>query len=169
MFKYIIVLLAAMPLTATAETYITLGGWSVHGKKDFKSCDDLFTYSSKRSSSEVIRPAQTWKSTKSGKKCNYDKYNGSHKAVIVDRKGLTIGTYVNSYGFRTNLAGYKKRWKSFSLGAYYGTGYTGKNWEDGCKLKLAKECLLISASYSFRPLKVSFLGDAMALAFEFNL
>ena len=123
-----------------ADFYLTLGGWSIHSEKTWEKCTS-YGYS--------------------------EKYNGSHNAIILDVDGFTIGTYENSYGYRTNLAGYTHRIDKLSLTAAYGTGY--KEHTNTCTLDLGKECLLITAAYSSSPIKVSLVGDAVVLSLEFKL
>ncbi len=124
-----------------ADIYLTLGGWSDHSDDGYELCDD---YS-----------------------CERIEYNEKHSAVILDIDGFTVGTYQNSYNSRTNLIGYSYHWKDFAVTAAYGTGYT--EIENACHVRLGKECLLITASYSFEPFKLSLMGDALALSFEFKL
>ncbi|MCP4272997.1 MAG: hypothetical protein GY781_13730 [Gammaproteobacteria bacterium] len=120
-----------------ADIYLTLGGWSEHGKKEYEHNGV------------------------------HQEYNGSHEAVILDYKGLTVGTFKNSYHSRTNLIGYTYHWNNFAITSAYGTGY--REVLGACRVDLGKECLLITASYSFEPFKLSLMGDALALSFEFKL
>ena len=97
----------------------------------------------------------------------YREYNKSHEAIILDYEGLTIGTFKNSYHARTNLIGYTYRYNDFSITGAYGSGY--REIPNTCHIAIGNECLLITASYSFEPFKLSLMGDALAFAFEIKL
>ena len=128
------------------STFITLGGWSVHDKKYIDICKDY--------TADI---------------CVRRKYNSNHNSLIIDHKGFTIGTYKNSFYNRTNLIGYTYRIKSFSFAAAYGTGYRIDGYSKACPLKLGKECALFSASYTYKNVKLSLMGEALSVAFEFKL
>ncbi len=134
-----------------ADIYLTLGGWSYHPAMDYRKC-----------SGEYSTPSY---------KCKDKKYNESHKSIILDVNGFTVGTFENSFNRRTNLIGYTYRFENnISLGAYYGTGYTGHEYnKDRCKTKFVNECVLLSIGYSIRPIKLSIMGKALAVSFEFKI
>lgn len=136
-------------LVLAADIFLTVGGWSQHVKGGYNDCP---------------RPM-----ARTECKRQVIEYNNSHEALILEYEGFTVGTFKNSYGFRTNMIGYNYRWKDFGLGAYYGTGYRDNEHFEPCQTDLGKECLLISASYSFEPFKLSLMHDALALSFEFKL
>ena len=126
------------------STFITLGGWSVHNDKYYISCYE--------------------------DECEKKVYNYNHSAAIVEYNGYTIGTYKNSYFQRTNLIGYTYRHKKLSITGAIGTGYTKlKDIDYACTLPAFGECVLITVSYSLEPFKVTLMGSALAVAFEFNL
>ena len=127
-----------------ADIYLTLGGVSAHTDAFYSECSDIDT-------------------------CEEIQYNANHKAIIADIGGFTFGTFENSYYKRTNLIGYTHHWKGFAVTAAYGTGYRDHYDPDRCRIELGKECLLITASYSFEPFKLSLMGDALAMSFEFKL
>ncbi|MCP4273654.1 MAG: hypothetical protein GY781_17135 [Gammaproteobacteria bacterium] len=124
-----------------ADIYLTLGGWSDHSDDGYELCKEEY--------------------------CERASYNENHNAIIADIGGFTIGTYENSYYERTNLVGYTYHWEGFAITGAYGTGY--REVLGACRVDLGKECLLITASYSFEPFKLSLMGDALALSFEFKL
>lgn len=132
--------------TIALSTFITLGGWSVHDKKYIDICKDY-----------------------TAEKCVRRKYNSNHNSLIIDYKGFTAGTYKNSFYNRTNLIGYTYRVKSFSFAAAYGTGYRIDEYPKACPLKLGKECALLSASYTYKNVKLSLMGEALSVGFEFKL
>jgi len=132
-----------------ADIYLTLGGWSEHTRQTYRDCSEHMI-----------------KSECGG---NTFKYNESHEAFILEADGFTVGTYKNSYNFRTNLVGYTYRYNDFSVSANYGTGYRENKNFQACKIPLGHECLLLSASYSFEPFKLSLMGSALALSFELKL
>ena len=138
------------------DIYLTLGGWSVHDKKYIDSCFKFYD--------EKISPYRN-----KIKPCKRIKYNGDHNSFIVDYKGLTIGTYKNSFYNRTNLIGYTYRKGGFSATTAYGTGYRVKNVDDSCPLKVGKECALLSIGYTYKNVKASLMGKALAVSFEFKL
>ena len=143
--KYLLLIAFLVSANACADFYLTLGGWSVHDKKYIDTCANAKYY------------------------CIRQKYNYNHKSLIVDYKGFTLGTYENSYFNRTNLIGYTYRKHGFSAIAAYGTGYRVENVDGSCPVKLGKECLLLSVGYTFQNLKLSLMGDAAAVSFEFKI
>lgn len=150
----IILILALLSGAASADDiYFTLGGWSSHS-------DNQFRYCPKQTQLEVLV---------NGSECQDFDYNGNHKSVIVDYKGATIGTYKNSYGARTNLAGYTYRHKNYSATVAYGTGYVIDGIDDSCGIKIdGKGCLLVSLAYTIDIVKFSLMGQALAVSFEFS-
>lgn len=127
-----------------ADIYLTLGGVSIHSSGTYSEC--------------VAK-----------NECIEVNYNENHKAVILDVEGFTVGTFVNSFSERTNLVGYTHRIDDFSITAAYGTGYDDHFGLDRCTIDLGKECLLVTASYSFEPFKLSLMSNSVAISFEFKL
>ena len=142
---------------AADDIYLTLGGWSKHSDEYYEQCRP-----------KIIGSDRLAIKTKY-EDCQDIKYNGEHNSFIVDYKGLTIGTYKNSYGNRTNLAGYTYRKGGFSATAAYGTGYIVEGVRTDCPLKIGKECALLSVGYTYKNVKASLMGTALAVSFEFNL
>ena len=134
-----------------ADIYLTLGGWSYHHERKYYKC-------SERSVNGAVF-------------CKDSDFNESHNSIILDYNGYTIGAFRNSFNKRTKLFGYTYRMKNnFSVGAYYGTGYRDFKYDNTkCSIHLLDECLLITASYSFEPFKISLMGDTLAASFEFKL
>ena len=67
------------------STFVTLGGWSTH----FSKCGE-----------------------KTGKDCEY---NESHQMIMADHKGLTVGTFKNSYHKTSRVLGYTFRKNRYSV------------------------------------------------------
>ncbi len=127
------------------STFITLGGWSVHSDKNYSYCDD-------------------------NDNCRKQSYNYNHSSIIVEYDGYTIGTYKNSYFERTNLIGYTYRKNQWSVTGAIGSGYSNlKKNDNTCSLPAFGECVLITVSYSLEPFKLTLMGHALAVAFEFKL
>jgi hypothetical protein len=154
----IILILALLSGAASADgIYFTLGGWSKHSDDDYEKCYNKIIGSGRYSFvSSLVE-------------CKNMKYNNAHDSVIIDYKGLTIGTYKNSYGNRTNLAGYTYRKGAFSATAAYGTGYRINNIAETCPVKLGKECALFSVGYTYKNVKASLMGQALVFSFEFKI
>ena len=133
-------------VSAAEDIYLTLGGWSKHHKPYIDVCPKVLVVT-----------------------CYKPKYNSEHNSFIVDYKGVTVGTYKNSFYKRTNLIGYTYRRGGFSATAAYGTGYRLKNVDNSCPLKVGKECALLSVGYTYKNFKASLMGTALAVSFEFNL
>ena len=149
-------------LTSIAlSTFITLGGWSVHSESGYHDCNKQEKSYTQDMQTNIVYE---------NKQCTKSKYNYNHNAIIVEHDGYTIGTYKNSYFQRTNLIGYTYRHKNLSVTGAIGTGYTRlKNNDYACTLPAFGECVLITVSYSLEPLKVTLMGSALAVAFEFKL
>lgn len=144
MYKILLVLLLIPALASADDVYLTLGGWSVHSDKGYH--------------------------IKKGDIVTYKDYNSNHKALIVDYKGFTVGTYENSYSNRTNLIGYTYRHKNISLVSAIATGYTDINVNgESCSIKIEKGCAIFSIGYSLSYLKVTYMLTSISLAFEFKL
>ncbi len=134
-----------------ADIYLTLGGWSYHVDREHIKC------SKSESSKKTI--------------CNESGFNEVHNSIIIDYNGFTAGIFKNSYNQRTKLAGYTYRLKNnLSFGAYYGTGYRDFEFDNTkCPIHFFSECLLLTASYSIKAIKLSLMGDALIASFEFKL
>ena len=126
------------------STFITLGGWSSHFEPTYKLCD----------------------SDNPELGCTKEKFNYSHNMIMVDYKGFTVSTFKNSYYSKSYLMGYTYRYNNFSVLAGASTGYERGN---RCDLDFGKYCAVVSLSYSFRPLKLTLVGQAVAVSFEFKL
>jgi hypothetical protein len=140
-------------VAAADDIYLTLGGWSAHSHSSYPKCTGSRNLSGYYMKSN----------------CESIKYNSNHQGIIIDYKGFTVGTYKNSYFSRTNLIGYTHRIKRFSFVAAYGTGYIIEGARNDCTLRVGKECALLSLGYTYRSVKASLMGKALAVSFEFKL
>ncbi len=150
-----------LPISAIAETYITLGGWSAHKEKKFKKCEVR-----KYDKEYTLDGKVMFTLEDKAEFCDMVKFNSNHNAFIVDHKGFTAGYFKNSYNKDTYLLGYTYRINDFSLSASMSKGYEGTQ---SC-IKALGGCLLLSASYTLPYYtKLSIMGDALAVSFEFSL
>ena len=118
------------------STFITLGGWSTH----LVDC---------------------------GKRSGLDcEYNETHNMIMVEHKGLTVGTFKNSYHKNSQVAGYTFRKGNYSALVGMATGYSGDN---ECLVSIGKLCNIVALSYSLEPIKITLLGEALAISFEFKI
>ena len=137
----ILILLALLASQAHADTYLTLGGWSVHTSKQY---------------THHFSPTEREKRD----------YNSSHNAVILEHNGYSAGYMRNSFDKDTFLAGYNYRYGDFSLTTAVATGYQELHTCIDIKNDL---CLVFVGSYSMPYTKLSLIGNALAISFEFKL
>ncbi len=116
------------------STFITLGGWSVHGEKYY---DDNI------------------------------KYNGDHKAFIVDYKGYTLGRFKNSYKKTSYVAGYTFRAKSLYARIGISSGYEKHPYS--CIDTIKEGCLIFNFGAKYKFIDIGVMGAALVTSITFEI